>query len=85
MYWKGSSTVTSDAVTDLAYQENKWESMYKGSQEELLKSLLNRDVFFDKFFMSNANKLKKGTSAVIVISCSGYTTLRETATNDWIN
>lgn len=85
MYWKGSSPVTSDAVTDLAYQENKWESMYKGSQEELLKSLLNRDVFFDKFFMSNANKLKKGTSAVIVISCSGYTTLREAATNDWIN
>lgn len=56
--------------------------MYKGSQEELLKSLLNRGVFFDKFFMSNANKLKKGMSAVIVISCSGYTTLRETATND---
>lgn len=56
--------------------------MYEGSQEELLKSLLNRHVFFDKFFMSNANKPKKRTSAVIVISCSGYTTLRETATND---
>lgn len=59
--------------------------MYKGSREELLKSLLNRDVFFDKFFMSISNELKKGTSAVIVISYSGYTTLRETATNDWIN
>lgn len=59
--------------------------MYKGSQEELLKSLVNKDVFFDKFFMSNANKLKKGRSAVIVITCSGYTTLGETATNDWIN
>lgn len=59
--------------------------MFKGSQERKLKSLLNRDVFFDKFFMSNANQLKKGKSAVIVISCSGYTTLRETATNDWIN
>lgn len=56
--------------------------MYKGSQEELLKSLVNKDVFFDKFFMSNTNKLKKGRSAVIVITCSGYTTLRETATND---
>lgn len=56
--------------------------MYKGSREELLKSLLNRDVFFNKFFMSISNELKKGTSAVIVISCSGYTTLRETATND---
>lgn len=57
----------------------------KGSQEELPKSLLNRDVFFDKFFMSNTDKLKKGKSAVIVISCSGYTTLREASTNDWIN
>lgn len=56
--------------------------MFKGSQERMLKSLLNRDVFFDKFFMLNANQLKKGKSAVIVISCSGYTTLRETATND---
>lgn len=33
------------------------ESMYEGSQEDLLKSLQNRHVFFDKFFMSNANEL----------------------------
>lgn len=85
MYWRGRDTVTFDALIDLAYQEDKWELIYKGSQEELLKSLLNRDVFFDKFFMSNANEVKKRKSAVIVISCSGYTTLRETATNDWIN
>lgn len=77
--------MTFDVLTDLAYQEDKWELMYKGSQEVLLKSLLKRDVFFDKSFMSNAYKLKKAKSAVIVISCSGYTTLGETATNDWIN
>jgi len=40
--------------------------------------------FFDKFFMSNADKLKK-ESAVIVISYLGYNTLREIATNDGIN
>lgn len=32
MYWRTKSTPTPDLLTDLAYQEDKWELMHKGSQ-----------------------------------------------------